>query len=48
MPHWLVVTLWLALADVLLVGVFWVFFRGADMKDDPSEFQRIRAMCLKD
>lgn len=48
MPHWLVVTLWLALADVLLVGFFLVFFRGANLKDDPDEFRRIRSLSWKD
>ena len=44
MPTWVYWAAAIFVADVLIV----VFFRGADMKDDPNEFQRIRAMVLKD
>lgn len=46
MPHWLVVTLWIAAADVALTGVFVVFFRGAN--DVPDRAKRARSLAWKD
>lgn len=48
MPTWVHWMLWLLLADVLLTGVFLVFFRGATGKPDPDEFRRIRSLSWKD